>query len=222
MLPHICITINMLVVYGVSSQVIFAAATSDSNPYYSTIWVVLARLLGFFLSAWLIERIGRVRLLQASAGVQLLGSVLVGFFFYYRPSLAAHGWLVLVGALIIFFTYGVGIAPVTWVYFSELTASAVRSVSLNILLVCFGLMMFSFVHSYVWLESVLGIHGVFWALSVLSVVQIVFAQIWLPETRGLTLEQIQSRYFEGAQDESDSESEKAHEMQRDPAQQNAV
>ncbi|KAF0302592.1 Facilitated trehalose transporter Tret1 [Amphibalanus amphitrite] len=175
------------------TTVIFAAATSDSNPYYSTIWVVLARLLGFFLSAWLIERIGRVRLLQASAGVQMLGSVLVGFFFYYRSSLAAHGWLVLVGALIIFFTYGVGIAPVTWVYFSELTASAVRSVSLNVLLVCFGLMMFSFVHSYVWLESVLGIHGVFWALSVLSVVQIVFAQIWLPETRGLTLEQIQSR-----------------------------
>ena len=72
----------------------------------------------------------------------MFGSVLVGFFFYYRSSLSEHGWLVLVGSLIIFFTYGVGIAPVTWVYFSELTASAVRSVSLNILLVCFGLMMF--------------------------------------------------------------------------------
>ena len=50
---------------------IFAAATSDSNPYYSTIWVVLARLVGLFLSAVLIEKTGRVRLLQAAAAVQV-------------------------------------------------------------------------------------------------------------------------------------------------------
>ena len=52
-------------------QVIFAATTSDSNPYYSTIWVVLARLVGLFLSAGLIEKTGRVRLLQAAAAVQV-------------------------------------------------------------------------------------------------------------------------------------------------------
>ena len=75
----------------------------------------------------------------------MFGSVLVGFFFYYRASLSAHGWLVLLGALVIFFTYGLGIAPVTWLLFSELTASAVRSVSLNILLVCFSVMMFRWV-----------------------------------------------------------------------------
>ena len=82
---------------------------------------------------------------DASLRPQMFGSVLVGFFFYYRSWLSAHGWVVLLGSLVIFFTYGLGIAPVTWLLFSELTASAVRSVSLNILLVCFAVMMFRWV-----------------------------------------------------------------------------
>ena len=52
----------------------------------------------------------------------------------------------------------------------------------------------SFVHSYVWLQTVLGIHGVFWSLAAMNIVQIVFAQFWLPETRGLSLEEIQRRW----------------------------
>ena len=72
----------------------------------------------------------------------MLGSLLVGFFFYYRASLSAHGWLVLVGALLVFLTDGAGIAPVTWLYFSELPAGSVRAVTLNALLVWFGLLTF--------------------------------------------------------------------------------
>lgn len=176
--------------------VIFAQAAESTNPYYSSIYVGLVRIAGYLMSASLIEKVGRKALLQGSAAIQLIGGAIVACFFH-LSSLGTRlsPFILLTGVMLVYFAYGVGIMPVTWVLFSELMPNKSRAVGLNILLVLFGVLMFSFMHVFTECERLAGTHVVFWLLSGMSLLQILFSVWWLPETRGLTLDDIENRFF---------------------------
>ena len=106
-----------------------------------------------------------------------------------------HAWLVLAGALATVLSYGAGIAPVTFTYLVELLPNSTRAITINMVLLYFSLVQFCAVHFFPAMERGLGSHGTFWLFAAVNALQVLLATFALPETRGLTLEEIQHKFF---------------------------
>ena len=112
-------------------------------------------------------------------------------------SSGGQAWLVLVGALAVVLSYGASIAPVTFTYLVELLPNSTRAFTINVVLLYFSLVQFCVVHFFPAMERGLGDHGTFWLFAAVNALQVLLATFALPETRGLSLEEIQHRFFAG-------------------------
>ena len=88
-----------------------------------------------------------------------------------------------------------GISPLSHVICGELLPLSVRPLFGNVLSLYLGGLAFSFIHLFPVLRSTLGSAGLFATLAGVNVLLIVHATCLLPETRGLSLEQVQIRHF---------------------------
>ena len=131
---------------------------------------------------------------QVAGLLGLAGCAAIGAYFW-RGADGQHAWLVLAGALATVLSYGAGIAPVTFTYLVELLPNSTRAITINMVLLYFGLVQFCAIHFFPAMERGLGNHGTFWLFAAVNVLQVLLATFALPETRGLSLEQIQHRFF---------------------------
>lgn len=107
-----------------------------------------------------------------------------------------HAWLVLAGALVTMVSYGAVIAPASFTYLVELLPNSVRACAINLVLLYFGVMQFLTVHLFPAMTRGLGSAGALWLFAMVNLLQVALATFLLPETRGLSLEEIQTQFFE--------------------------
>ncbi|XP_037086595.1 facilitated trehalose transporter Tret1-2 homolog [Pollicipes pollicipes] len=173
---------------------IFRSTGGDINPYHSSMYISAAMALSMLISGSLLERCNRRVLLQVSGLLGMVGCTAMGAFFL----LGQYPWLVLAGALATTLSYGAGIAPITFTYLVELLPNSVRSMAISIVLLYFSVVQFLAVHFFPAMVSGLGNYGTFWLFAAVNLLQVALATFWLPETRGLSLEEIQRRFFSAA------------------------
>lgn len=89
----------------------------------------------------------------------------------------------------------IGLLPIPWTMTAELFPIEIRGVAHSIAYSIANLLMFASVQSYVSLVSIFnGAHGVQWFFAVVALAGLVYALIFLPETHGKKLKDIES-YF---------------------------
>ncbi|KAF0304039.1 Facilitated trehalose transporter Tret1-2 [Amphibalanus amphitrite] len=178
---------------------VFQLTGQDVNPFYSSVYVTAAMSLAFLLSGPLLERCSRVLLLQVAGLLGLAGCSAIGAYFWQATAEGSsggqHAWLVLAGALATVLSYGAGIAPVSFTYLVELLPNSTRAITINMVLLYFSLVQFCAVHFFPAMERGLGNHGTFWLFAAVNALQVLLATFALPETRGLSLEEIQHKFF---------------------------
>ncbi|KAJ4956669.1 hypothetical protein NE237_013452 [Protea cynaroides] len=146
------------------------------------------------LGATLMDKAGRRPLLLVSASGLVVGCILVGTSFFLKaqglastvyPMLAVTGILVYIGS----FSVGMGATP--WVIMSEIFPINVKGVagSLATLVNWIGAWTVSFTFNFLISWSTYGTFIIYAAINVLG---ILFIAMFVPETKGRTLEEIQA------------------------------
>ena len=186
------------------------------NPRTTAIYTVGASSLAGILVAFLtVDILGRKTLLTASGLMMMVGSTLLGIHFYItRPSLCglssepeppsdgyicnAHFAPISILSLIIFtFGFSVGFGPLSWVLVSELLPLSVRGKATGLCMVVSFVSSTVVVGTYLELAELVNPWSVLWAYGLVSLAGSVFVLIFIPETKGKSLEAVE-KGFEGS------------------------
>jgi MFS family permease len=105
-----------------------------------------------------------------------------------------HGWLVALGLYLFIAFYAVGPGVVVWLALSELMPTRIRSVGMSIALVINQLVSTTLAGIFLPFVSRHGYSTMFFLFSGFTVVYLLTAIFFLPETKGRTLEEIEAAF----------------------------
>lgn len=84
------------------------------------------------------------------------------------------------------------LAPVTWVVLSEIFPNRLRGGMMAIATLSLWAASFGLTYTFPLLNSALGASGTFWGYGLICIAGLLFIRRYLPETKGKTLEEIES------------------------------
>ncbi|KAK4710223.1 hypothetical protein R3W88_004736 [Solanum pinnatisectum] len=146
-----------------------------------------AGLTFILLSTLLIDRVGRRKLLLTNLSGMVVTLTRLGIFL----TLAEHSGGELIWALVlsIITTYGVvmffniGLGPVTWVYTAEIFPLKFRGLGVGIV--------------FLSISAAITTGGAFFMFAGISVIALIFFYVFLPETKGKSLEEMEAVFTRG-------------------------
>lgn len=178
--------INVIFNYA---QEIFAAAGYQVSAILFNIVVTGAVNVVFTLIALAtIDRVGRRFLLLTGVFGLVVIYTLLGVF--YHLHIQGKPMLVLVLAAIA--CYAMSLAPATWVVISEIFPNRIRGDAMSIAITALWTACFLLTYTFPQLNAKLGAAGTFWTYAVICLAGLLFLFLRLPETKGKTLEQIET------------------------------
>jgi SP family myo-inositol transporter-like MFS transporter 13 len=110
---------------------------------------------------------------------------------------AAHGWLVALGLYVFVAFYGLGPGVCVWLALSELMPTRIRSNGMSIALVINQMVSTTLAAIFLPVVGKYGYSMMFFLFCGFTLIYLVTAAFFLPETKGKTLEEIEA-YFEAA------------------------
>ncbi|CAG9773558.1 unnamed protein product [Ceutorhynchus assimilis] len=174
---------------------IFRASGSSVPTQMATTFVGSIQVVTVFLTASIIEKLGRKFLLLISTIGSAVSIILLGLYFFLQKlqfAMLAYFWWFPITCLILYMiSFNLGLGPVPWTILSEIFPDNVKSSALALASgTCFGV---SFVVTMAFpiISEMLGMAQSFWLFGVCCVIGIVFIQFVVPETKGKKVAEIQ-------------------------------
>ena len=87
--------------------------------------------------------------------------------------------------------YSMSLAPVVWVVISEIFPNRIRGAAMSVCVSSLWIACFVLTFTFPILNKQLGSAGTFWIYAGICVAGFVFIKLFLPETKGKTLEEIE-------------------------------
>ncbi len=190
---------------GINTVIYFAptifqlAGVSTSKAIGQTVFIGVTNVVFTIVAVLLLDKLGRrVFLLIGTAGltVALVG---LGLFFQVPSIKSGASWLALASLILYIASFAVGLGPVFWLMIAEIFPLKIRSAAMSVCTVAnWG---FNFLVSFTFLQliSTAGKGGTFFIYAGLGVLALIFFAWMVPETKGRSLEEIESDL--GAADE---------------------
>ncbi|KAJ9147080.1 hypothetical protein P3X46_029283 [Hevea brasiliensis] len=181
-----------------SSNIFESAGLISSN--LATVGVGIIQVLATGVTTWLVDKAGRRILLIISTSGMTVSLLLVAVAFYLEGTVSedSHlysimGILSLVGlvAMVIFFSLGLGAIP--WLIMSEILPVNIKGLAGSIATLANWLTSWVVTMTANLLLS-WNSGGTFTIYTVVTAFTVVFVTLWVPETKGRTLEEIQSSF----------------------------
>jgi len=183
-----------------NTVIIFQMAGSTIDSHYATIIVGFVQLVFTASSGFFVDRFGRRALLLGSAVVVCLSLATMGTFFNIQASWGPEecssrlGWLPLLALIVFFAAYSCGFANVPFIIMGEMFPVRYRSVFSPVTSSFNLLCAFAVVRCLPLMFVTLGRDGTFWFFMICSFISVVFVALFLPETKGKTLEDIEKLF----------------------------
>jgi sugar porter (SP) family MFS transporter len=178
------------VVFNYTST-IFAAVGADLNrQLLETIGIGVVNLAFTLVAMFLVDRLGRRPLLLFGA------AGLAGLYLGLAFLLQTHAAPGLVSAVVLaaIGTYGLSLAPVTWVVISEIFPTRIRGVASSVATVALWGAYFVLVFTFPILAEVIGTYGPFYLYAGICLAGFFFVRAKVKETKGQTLEQLEEAF----------------------------
>jgi sugar porter (SP) family MFS transporter len=179
---------------GINAVIMFApnifqaAGSATDNSLFQSIIVGLVNFLMTIVALWLVDKKGRKALLVWGA----IGmSISLACLFFEFSKQVQNGIVVLVALLVYIAFFAASFAPVMWVVISEIYPNRIRGVAMSFSTAVSWLCTFITVYLAPVIQGSLGLHYLFGMFGVLSILAFLFVLIWIPETKGKPLEQIE-------------------------------
>lgn len=176
------------VVFNYAQEIFTAAGYSVSDMLFNIVVTGVVNVIFTFVGMYTVDRLGRRSLmLLGTIGLSLIYIVL-GAGYYFR----IEGIIMLFLVVLAIACYAMTLAPVTWIVISEIFPTHIRAKGMA--LSTFALWSASFVLTYTFplLNSSFGSYGTFWLYGFICILGFLFIKRNLPETKGKTLEEIET------------------------------
>jgi len=177
---------------------IFQDAGSSLNPTVANIIIGAVQIVATLLAALVMDRAGRRLLLNTSALLMVISIGLLGFYFYaadHMKHLAEHITFVPVISLSVFvFGFSLGFGPIPWLMMSELFAPEVKSIASSISTTFNWTLAFLVTKFFSDMVTGLTEAGAFWVFGGITVFTFFFCLLFVPETKGKSLDDIQQLF----------------------------
>ncbi len=197
MFAQICTGINTIIYYA---PTIFKIAGFDSNlnAIYATTGIGVVNFLMTVVAIFFTDRLGRKPLLYFGLSGVMLSLLALGCAFQFEHVLGANLKWVAVGSLVSYIVcFAFSLGPVGWVLVSEVFPLKIRGLAMSICTVSNFAFNFFVVGSFPILINRLGGAITFWGFAAVSFLCILFVFFFVPETKGISLEQIESNWLKG-------------------------
>lgn len=178
--------INAVIMF--SPEIFQAAGSAKGDSMMQAMIVGLVNILMTIVALWLVDKKGRKTLLLWGA-VGMIVSLAYLTFEFAKPS--QYGVGVLVALLVYISFFAASFAPVMWVIISEIYPNRIKGVAMSFSTAISWLCTFLTVYFAPIIQGTLGLSYLFGIFGVFSVIAFVFVKIWIPETKGKSLEQIE-------------------------------
>ena len=157
--------------------------------------IVGAVNLAFTLVAiWVVDRLGRKPLLLIASAGMGLSMCLVGVAFILRKF---QGPWVIVPMLLYVASFAIAMGQVVWVVLSEIFPTRIRGRSMSVATVCLWIACFAVAQTFPWLLAKFA-GFTFFIYAVMCGVSFVFVLVFIPETKGKSLEEIERAWMYGS------------------------
>lgn len=185
--------INAIMFYAES---IFQQAHFQNGDLGSVL-VGVVQVLFTAVAAVIMDRAGRKLLLIISGSSMALSTAAFGVYFYLleQPQPPTQlAWLALLSMGVFITGFALGWGPIPWLLMSEILPVKVRGFAGAVCVLTNWTMAFAVTKSFQDMMTLLTSAGTFWLFSSMCVLNLVFTVIFIPETKGKTLEQIEALF----------------------------
>jgi len=174
------------------------------NSYLSAIIIGAIKFLGAILYIPAVKYISRRMLICGSSFVMGTSMSVLGLAMYSHESglysnLGIMVWLPLVCITIYMLADPIGVGSVPFLYLGEFFPAETRSILSGITVGLSNLNMFIVVKTFPSLTNMVGDSGTFWLYSAFCFIMILYTLVWIPETKGRSLQDIE-QYFSYKED----------------------
>lgn len=160
-----------------------------SDPLLQTVYIGIANLVFTLIALWLVDKFGRKTLLITGG----LGCFVCMAYLTYAYSIANPGAVWVLAAIIAFIGFfALSFSPLLFVVTAEMYPSRVRGTAMALSTGISWACAFLVVQFYPWMEATMGTNVAFGIFAALFLAACLFIAVYVPETKGKTLEQIQS------------------------------
>lgn len=178
--------INAVIMF--SPDIFQVAGSAKGDSMMQAMIVGLVNFLMTIVAIWLVDRKGRKTLLLWGA-VGMIISLAYLTFEFAKP--VQNGAGVLIALLVYISFFSASFAPVMWVIISEIYPNRIKGVAMSFSTAVSWLCTFLTVYFAPVIQGTLGLHYLFAIFGIFSIIAFIFVKIWIPETKGKSLEQIE-------------------------------
>lgn len=184
--------INAVIFY---TTTIFNDANTGLEATAATIIVGVIQVVATLLATFIVDKAGRRILLLISDFFMAVSTILLAVYFQLKEDDASQveniGWLPVLAVCLFIAMFSIGFGPIAWLMIGELFANNVKAYVSPLAGAFNWLLSFLVTKVFTNLRDALGIAGVFWLFSGLSLLGTVFVFFLVPETKGISLAEIQ-------------------------------
>jgi sugar porter (SP) family MFS transporter len=178
--------INVVLYYA--PEIFKTAGLKTAQAISDTVIVGIVNAAFTLVAIWLIDQLGRKPLLLiGSAGMGISLGLLGGAFYLEK----FEGSWVLVFTLAYVASFAMAMGPVVWVVMAEIFPTAIRGRAMSIATVCLWVSCYLVSQTFPWMLEQLKGAMTFWFYAAICGVAWVFVALYVPETKGKTLEEIE-------------------------------
>ncbi|MEO6979974.1 MAG: sugar porter family MFS transporter [Mucilaginibacter sp.] len=179
--------INAIIYYA--PRIFEMAGLGAHSSLLSTVGIGMVNFIFTLLAINIIDRVGR-RLLMLIGSVGLICSLLLVAFTFYSGHFNGFAIPVYMMVFIAFFAFSQG--AVIWVFISEIFPNQVRAQGQTLGSSTHWVMAAIIAFSFPYFAETLGGATTFFFFASMMVLQLIFVWRWMPETKGKSLEQIET------------------------------
>ena len=180
------------VIYYAPTIFKFAGFQSTGASILAAVGLGVVMLCSHVTAIFLIDRVGRRPLLLVGIAGQVVGLVALGAAFHFKQLSSSIGDIA-VGSLVVYVAcFAFGLGPIFWLLISEIYPLNVRGAAMSVATVANWSMNLLVAVTFLTLVDAVGHAATFWIYGLITVAAWLFVYKLVPETKGKTLEQIES------------------------------
>lgn len=182
--------INAIIYYGPS--IFEAAGIGGSNALIFQVIIGAINLLFTIVAIKWSDKYGRKFLLTTGLCGIIFSLVLCGILFY---SGHTQGILLLVLLLLYIACFAFSLGPVTWIIINEIFPTPVRVLAVSVCTLALWIAVWVVGQFFPWMLAKAGAAVTFWIFAVFSLANFIFCRSVVKETKGKTLEEMESIFI---------------------------
>jgi MFS family permease len=155
--------------------------------------VGIVNLAFTILAIWLVDKAGRKTLILFGTCLQALSLGLVASLYM----MAKGGDGILGGVMAFVAGHAIGNGAVCWVIISEIFPTKVRGVAMSIATTAIWIFAYLADQFFPLMQKHLGSDGAFWVFASMAALNFLFVLLYVPETKGYSLEEISRLWLPG-------------------------